>query len=318
MILIRLLIYILILFLLQNSQSTGSFFLKEILVIGNDKNSLLLRVGEIIQSDDGSIYVSDELAYKIIKFNRQGKKITEAGKIGNKDGEFKRPYEIGVFKNLIAVADFASSRIQIFDNHLKYLKTLRVKGYVFDLDFDGDGNLWVGTISGTKRVTLYKYNLDGNLLIQIKPRNSIGDEYEFPGIFSFEITRSNKIVIAHRLMNKIEIWNTDGRFISQFTIDELPEEFPKRKIKVGFLSWSSIPEGTIIKDLAVNNDERIFILEGSAGSTPFRGVFVYSITGKLIDKFILPSKSSGIYVNQYGELFSIENESTIIKKYSIK
>jgi len=294
------------------------FNLKEKLIIGSNESVWLLNARAIVQSNDGSLFISDKLGYSVKKLDSKGKKLIEIGGRGGGKGEFRGPDALDIFKNYIAIADFASPRIQIFTTELNHLRTLYVKGSVFDIAFDRDGNLWVGTMIGKKEVILHKYNLDGKQLKSIKLKNSTGNEYEFEGIFHFIVTSSNKIIVAHSLMNKIEIWDTAGKFLKEFTVEDLIPKSPKKLLSSGLFSKTYVPEGNILWDVAVDSKENIYVQGADYSLNPYRDIYVYNIDGKFMGGFTLPAKSSYIWINRSDELFTIESKGTLIKKYSLK
>ncbi len=300
------------------SERKIEFNLKEKLIIGNNGNVWFLNARAVVQSDAGTLFVSDKLSYSVKKLDSKGRKIGEVGRRGGGPGEFRGPDRLDIFKDLIAIADFASPRIQIFDTSLKHLRTFYVKGVVFDISFDKDGNLWVGAMQGAKKVLLHQYTIEGKLLKTIKPKNSTGDEYEFEGIFNFTVTDSRKIIIAHVLMNKIEIWDTEGKFIKDFAVEDLIPKPPKKLMSKSLFSRTYLPEGRILRDVAVDSKERIFVLGADYSQNPYQDVYVYNIDGKFRGKFTLPAKTSYIWFNKSDELFTIENEGTLVKKYSLK
>lgn len=291
---------------------------KEKLIIGNNDSVWLLNARAVIQSGDGSIFISDKLGYSVKKLDKKGKKLMEVGKRGGGKGEFRGPNALDIFKNYIAIADFASPRIKIFTTELNHLRTFYVKGIVFEIAFDRDGNLWVGTMQGEKEVILHKYNLDGKQLKSIKLKNSTGNEYEFEGLFHFLVTNSSKIIVAHSLMNKIEIWNTDGKFLKEFIVEDLIPKSPKKLFSSGLFSKTYIPEGNILWDIAVDSKERIFVQGADYSLNPYQDIYVYNIDGQFLGSFTLPKKTSYIWINQSDELFTIESKGTLIKKYSLK
>jgi hypothetical protein len=171
---------------------------------------------------------------------------------------------------------------------------------------------------GIKEVILYKYNLDGKQLKSIRLKNSTGNEYEFEGIFHFIITSSNKIIVAHSLMNKIEIWDTAGKFLKEFIVEDLIPKPPKKILSSGLFSKTYLPVGSILWDIAVNSKERIFVQGANYSLNPYQDIYVYNIDGQFMGSFTLPAKTSYIWINQSDELFTIENKGTLIKKYSLK
>lgn len=121
---------------------------KEKRVVGDTSNEWILNAQDLVCLPDNALVVSDKLEYKLKKYDIYNKKIAEAWKRGGGEGEFRGPGPIGSSKNFIAVADFASPRVQFFSLNLEYVFTFWAPGPIFDLCFDREENLWLGLLSG--------------------------------------------------------------------------------------------------------------------------------------------------------------------------
>ncbi len=124
----------------------------------NHAGQLLLQLGEagVAGSDnihfnrptgvaiagDGTFYVSDGYGNsRIIRFDANGKYLSEWGKKGDKPGEFNIPHGIALDHNgLVYVADRENSRIQVFSATGKFIKQLSGNwGAINSVGFDPMG-----------------------------------------------------------------------------------------------------------------------------------------------------------------------------------
>ena len=124
------------------------FRVNEKFVIGNRPEYWILSAQGVVHTSNNAILVSDKLDYKLKKFDMNGKIIVEVGKRGRGPGEFRGPGPLDSYKDVIAVADFASPRVQIFSSSLEYKSGFHAPGPVFDLCSDQEGNLWLGVLAG--------------------------------------------------------------------------------------------------------------------------------------------------------------------------
>ncbi|MBU2447251.1 MAG: hypothetical protein KJ666_16985 [Bacteroidetes bacterium] len=304
-----------IVFAQKLSKSENDFSLQEKLVIGNKEKNLLLEASSVVQASSGEILVSDKLNYSIKKFDNLGNKIVEVGKRGRANSEFRGPNALDVYKDIIAAADFASSRVQIFTIDFKHLKTFYAPGPIHDLAFDPNGKLWLGVLTDTKGKNLFQYDIDGKQLKHISLKNSKEDVFD--NMFSFVISNSGKIAIVYNYFNKIEIWDIHSNFITEYVVEGVIASAKKKTISTGLFSKIDLPLGIVFQDVAVDNKENIFILSSDYSTNQYRDVYVYNTNGKYVYRFTLLAKASQVWINQQGELFTIENKRTIVKKYRL-
>jgi len=150
--------------------------LKEVSTIGGVKDSWILDAMDVAVLPNGNVLVSDKLEYCLKEFNPDGRLIASVGKRGGKESEFRGPGSIAVGEDRVFVADFASSRVQVFSSSLKYLFTFFTKGPVFSMKMGHGNTLWIGVYTGDKKKELFKYNSDGKLLSSVWLKNTTGDE----------------------------------------------------------------------------------------------------------------------------------------------
>ncbi|MGC8898645.1 MAG: hypothetical protein ACP5ON_10500 [Bacteroidota bacterium] len=308
-------------FLWQWNTEKPEVTLEEITPFGNKVKGSIFSAYGIAFLPDQSIVVSDKLDYQLKKFDRFGNMVAAVGRRGKGPGEFSAgPGPIASYNRVIAAADFASPRVDIFSSDLKYQSTFYAQGPVFDLQFDAGGNLWVGALSGAKDKLLFKCNISGRVLQTVPLRNARGDM--FADIFTFTINSEGKIIIAYAVQNKVEIWDTSGNFYREFSVPGLPPE-PKYHLLSGgiFSKGLKVPDGNIFWRVAADRKGRIFLLCADYTSHPDRDVYVLEPSGKYVTEFELPAQSKRVQyiaIDRNGFLFTIEDERSFVKKYRLQ
>jgi len=132
-------------------------------VIAND-DTHFGRPADISFAPDGSFYVADGYANtRIIKFDKNAKRVLQWGSDGTGPGQFKvQVHDVAVDqKGRVLVADRGNDRIQIFDANGKFLEewpNVRKPSYIH---ITKDGYVWVVSGQGNR---LAKYDMNGKLL----------------------------------------------------------------------------------------------------------------------------------------------------------
>lgn len=291
--------------------------LDQVLLVGENPNGSIVNAYGLAELPEGVILVADKLDYKIKKFDRRGNKISEIGKRGKGPGEFRGPGPLAVHRRTVAVADFASRKVQIFTADLQYQSTFYAPGPVIGLCFDPDGYLWVGVATGGRNESIFKYDVTGRAIRGISLKNSSGDIFE--DVFSFTIAPSGEIIVAYMVLNKIEIWDTGGVFRTQFEVPAIPLRPPRKSLpRSGVLSRSvKVPEGNLFWNVATDVQGRIFILASEYTVNPNRDIYVFSTSGQFISHFALPEPACYVWIGSDGSLYTIEWGRRLIKKYRI-
>lgn len=301
----------------QTSNVLLPFRVKERLVIGKRPEHWILNAQGVVRISNNAFVVSDKLDYKLKKFDLNGKIIVEVGKRGKGPGEFRGPGPLDFYKDIIAVADFASPRVQIFSSSLEYKTSFRAPGPVFDLCFDEEGDLWLGVLTGRANQNLCKVDLSGKVVHTIRLRNTT--DSEFDQLFSFSISQAGDIIIAYAYQNKIEIWNRNGNFMNEFQVPGIPLRPKKKTISRGlFKKGIEVPEDDLFRSVVVDSKNNIFVLADSYTNNQGRDIYVLNSNGQLISLVTLPYRSYGINIGPRDELYSIEENRTLIRVYQLK
>jgi hypothetical protein len=290
----------------------------ELFAIGMNKDNWLLSAQDIAVFSDDSFLISDKLAFQVKHFDPKGKLTNEFGTKGSGSGEFRGPCEISTYKDLFAVADFSSPRIQIFTKEFKFLKTFNAPGPIFDLSFDQNGTLWIGALTHVKGQSLFQYDIaTGEQLKTIELKNSTGDG--FYDQFWFAIDKEGAMAIAYVFLNKIEIWNTAGEYLNEFSVPGVIAQPPTEKISRGFFSKSIVlPKGNIFGGISLDSKGNLIILSADYCDHAQRDVYVLTYNGRLVTQFTLQTASSRITIDSRDRLFSIDKGGNVVRVSKLK
>jgi peptidylamidoglycolate lyase len=131
-------------------------------VPGND-HTHFNRPTDIVWLPNGDFFVSDGYVNtRVVKFSKNGQYLLEWGKPGKGPSEFNTVHALAIDnQRRVYVADRANSRVQIFDEHGKYLDEWNDIRFPYSLYMSKDQHLWVGDGSTSK---ILKYDLTGRLL----------------------------------------------------------------------------------------------------------------------------------------------------------
>ena len=285
---------------------------KLLTTIGKTTESRFLGAQALGFCPDGSLVVSDKLAYKVMKFDRKGRRIAETGKRGTGAGEFRGPAWISAYGDVIAVADFATPRVHLFSAGLQYQKTIVVPGAILDIQFDSRGDLWAALLQPQSKDNLVRVSIDGTI------RQTIGLEAVSQNVlenaFYFSFTPNNEIVIAYYFRNIIELWSHDGSFIKSLQVSGFPSTVRSKRIS----DQLSVPEDNVFYGVVVDKQGMIFVLAGEYSHSPRRDVFGVDRAGNLISLAVLPEPSSLIEIGPDNRLYSIERNRTQVSVYRME
>jgi hypothetical protein len=288
--------------------------LKDVVVIKQDEGNILSAFA-LAFLPNHNVVVTDKLDYSIKKFNLHGKIIQQAGGRGVGPGLFREPGPLDAFSNRIAVADLASTRVQILDDQLQFIRQVNVSGVLIDAKFDNSGRLWIATHSGFKGTALTCFSTEGKPVQQISPRNSTGEI--FGDIFSLAITHEDNIILVYAIRNRVEVWDANGRFIREFQVPGIPLK-PKSLTPIPrFGKRVEIPDGKLFWSAASDRHGLIYILAADYTPLKHRNVYVLDNKGDLRAILTLPQPSVSIRIGPDGYLYSIDAKRTTVRKHSI-
>jgi DNA-binding beta-propeller fold protein YncE len=174
----------------------------QVFKFSNDGKKLLMTLGEkgVIASDathfgrpanisfapDGSFYVADGYANtRIIKFDKNGKRLLTWGTEGPGPGQFKvQVHDVAIDQQgRVYVADRGNQRIEIFDSNGKYLDEWDNIYYPTSIYITKDGYVWVLSGQGDR---LLKYDMSGHLLTYWGTHGTTGDYFDDPHAISLD------------------------------------------------------------------------------------------------------------------------------------
>ena len=139
---------------------------------GNDETHFF-RQTDVAWLPDGTFFVADGYeGTRVVKFDKDGNYLLSWGEPGEPGGNEKRPnyfntvHSIAVdAERLVYVSDRANRRIQIFDENGNFIEQwyLGDINTTYDILITAGQHLWMS--DGHANYKIYKYNLDGEMLL---------------------------------------------------------------------------------------------------------------------------------------------------------
>jgi hypothetical protein len=120
--------------------------LKENLSIGveeGQKHQMFHSTLDVTVDSELNIYVLDIKNYRLLKFDKLGNFIWEAGRKGQGPGEFRDPREVNISPSLDIYVLDSFFHFQVFDIQGKYQQTINLEKWCRNIDFLPDGTLLV-------------------------------------------------------------------------------------------------------------------------------------------------------------------------------
>ncbi|GEM_PF-2073810 len=285
--------------------------------IGLTEENLILGAFGIAALRGERLVVADKLECSIKMFNARRQLIRAAGSRGERNGEFRGPGPVAATDSVIAVADFQSARIQVFTHKLRHLFTFHTDRPVFALAFDGTGHLWIGQLPNGRGETLFRGDIRGNMSTRIALRHASGDIFD--NIFALAITGTGEVVVAYMTRNIVEIRDTAGHFVREFSVPGIRPEAGRKDLSTGLLTTSvSVPEDNIFLSVTAGGDGTIFLLADAYTENPRKDVYVVDPHGQVVSRLKLQEASSGICCDGRERLFSIESARMLIRVYQLR
>jgi hypothetical protein len=294
--------------------ASGGGELKQSAVLG--RGSPLLAVQGVAPLPDGGLLVADKLDYRVKWLTSAGVQVAMVGGRGRGPGRFQGPGPIDVHGERIAVADHATNRIQFFNRALTPLSTVTVDGAVSDLCFDGAGNLWVAAVTMRKERGIIQLDPSGRERRVLPLHNGSGDIFYDAGFIAW--LGGGRIAFAYYLLNKIEIWDTSGRFIREFSIAGLPSRAPGKMIGGADGRGSMIaPEGKIFRSMTSDGRGRIYLLISDYGRAPGMELVAADGEGNELGRYLLPTRAVQIRSDREGGFYIVPPERDAVIRLSM-
>ena len=291
--------------------------LKPIATIGAADDNLILGAFGLAFLPRQRVLVADKLEYNIKCIDNSWHLMGSFGKRGKGDGEFRGPGSIAAAETLVAVSDFESTRVQVFTDTYKHLSTFYTDGRVFDLAFDANGYLWIGKLPNARGEGLLQSDIHGNIRKNIILRHSSMNMFD--NVFMMAMNGATEIVVAYMVHNTVEIWDTSGRFVREFSVPGIRPRAEQKTFSRGMFSEAlTVPEDNIFMGVAVDAGGMTYLLADQYTEHPRRDIFVVNHQGQLISQLVLAEPSYRIFLDSHGDLFSIEGARTLIRVYNLR
>jgi DNA-binding beta-propeller fold protein YncE len=150
------------------------------------------------------LYVSDTGNKRIVRFDREGKRVSEWGTAGSGPGQFVEPVGLAAdAAGNVYVADTGNHRVQVFDSEGKFLREFAVFGwkdfYTEPYLAIGPGDSVLATDSTEARVN--EYSASGNL------RRSWRTDGVFKRPTGIVVDPYGRVSVSDRELHRIDSWN---------------------------------------------------------------------------------------------------------------
>jgi len=181
-----------------------------------------VRYLSIAVDSELNLYILDRGNYRILKFDREGNFLWQAGRKGQGPGEFQHPGDIMLtLPEEVALID--SSSIHFFNKDGNYLKTLKLMGSFMNLTILPDGRyLAAKMVRGQLGVAAEYYSPDGKLLKQFPdvyrygPKFSFGGGAWYGGVFKLY---DNKLFLSLPGTYEIREYDLEGKALTKIRRD---------------------------------------------------------------------------------------------------
>ncbi len=276
------------------------------------RDARLLAVQGVAVLPDGTVLVADRLDYRVKKFAVSGKQTAAVGGRGRGPGQFQGPGPLDARGGRIAVADFASRRIQILDKNLAASALFQAPGAVSDLCFDGGGNLWVMSLTADGKPGLLLYDGGGRQRKAVVLRNASGDPFLQAGFVAW--VGKGVLAVSYYVQNKVELWDTSGRFIREFCVPGFPgRSRPVPRGRPGV----AVPDGCLFRSMSADGGGRIYFLAAEYGDRPGQEVVVMDDKGTLAGRLQLAERCVLIRADGRGSLYAVPRKRDSVIRYQL-
>lgn len=301
--------------LLLVAQEAEHFVAQRIWTMDSAGEEAFLSVMGIAPASDGSILVSDKLANSLICIGSDRHVKRKLQRKGKTPGALNGPGLVAVSDTQLAVADFASERIQIFTMDLMPVAEIRAVGPVFSMAFDEKGFLWVGAMRGVEGETLFRYDREGREVLRRNGQASRGTMFD--DMFHL-VASGEKVYLVYITRNVVEQWNLGGAPLGTTTVSGFPSAVPSVGAAPTRIENQLAVPGILFAGCATDGKGRVRILAGDAAPHPRRDVVEINERGEIVSLVTLPERASGIRIDSQGQIVAIENHKRKVSCYRLR
>ena len=188
----------------------------------------LFDITDVVIGNDGAVYVLDEKAFRVFKFDAAGKLVGQAGREGGGPGEFQtRPVDIALSDRYLYVSSLerALNPLHRFDLNLNFVDHPDWTGLpnfgVSDagLVYVSHWNLWPGFKDRSKVfLNIYDENAAEPAFANLENLSENHAERDFTILTAYP----DSVVLVFRIINRIDVRDARGNLVRQFTIPDAP------------------------------------------------------------------------------------------------
>ena len=169
---------------------------------------------DVAVDEQGHIYVTTA---NVKKYDKEGKFVTQWGKLGKGEGEIDVPTGIAVDKEgNVYVNDFRNRRIQKFDKDGNFLIQWipDPPGAPGSIAIDGEGNVYVSLFEADDH-NIQKFDTNGKLLMTWGGTGS-GDGQFAGQIEDIAIDQDGNLYVTDSYNHRIQKFDSNGNFVAKF------------------------------------------------------------------------------------------------------
>ncbi len=277
----------------------------KIFSIGHNKGEEIYQIAGIAVDSLGNIFISDNVDYSIKKFDKNGNLQNKIGRRGQGPGEFNYPLFMNIYNNTVALMEVQIPVIHYYKSDLEHLESIKYDNLIIDFDYNRSGDLFIAHF-GKSNI----YKAIGNRSEKFIELRKEPDSNSLLDAFIFVIDKNNNFIVAYRFFNIIEIYNSSGDLMTQFSISLLPEK--------ASVSERGLPEHVLIRDIRIDHKNRIAILIGGMSDEANKTIYVFNSKGVKLGSYVLPDPSRLIKFDSMGYLYATAGFGTILRKYKVR
>ena len=280
--------------------------------------------GIAIDSKD-NVYVADSVNNRVQKFDANGNFISKLGVRGTGPGQLISPHGLAIdsLDNLYVV-DAGNYRVQKFSTDGNFVYQFGSKGSGTSnfmsaeaITVDSQGNVYVTDIYNKK---VQKFDSEGTFLAEWGSEGASSGEFSAP--FGIAVDASDGIYITDPFNRRVQKFDTNGNFLLRWgssNVKETPtvQDIPKGEHYIVFDTDSHDPIGIIDSKLVEENGKGAYIIE-SGHIWKILHIFKDQIYVKMVEyakNAILSWTPDGIDVDPYGNVYIVDRENEIAKKF---
>ena len=163
----------------------------------------------VATDSDGNLYVTDDSAHQVQKFDSDGNFVTRWGTFGSGDGQFKGPQGIAVdSSDNVYVADSQNTRIEKFDSSGTYIDQWATEANPNGIAVDSSGNVYATEVLQNQ---VEKFDSSGN---PVTTWGSPGTaEGEFSDPFGIATDPSGNVYVNELTNGRVQEFDSSGVFV---------------------------------------------------------------------------------------------------------